>query len=235
MWDCTDGYGRATGHPSSWGAPGETGPGDRGTDTGRSTAGPARAGRDEERAGGDCSRVRDPAPAAPQRRNRARVPELAPPSMAQLLWNPAGSRFILFLILCFLTPPRSPGAPTRARPGSSRRRGRYSRRAADLGAYFPAVCARDRSPRGRSGRAPTFLGPGTPGSGVRGLLETGAVRGIARRCVLELEANPKSATCERSARQKRQETCPLRIGGAEVLKTELRSLGHTAGATTEGS
>ncbi|XP_074169459.1 vascular endothelial growth factor receptor 3 isoform X2 [Rhinolophus sinicus] len=43
------------------------------------------------------------------------------------------ARFILFLIFCFLTPPRSPGAPTRARPGSSRRRGRYSRRAADLG------------------------------------------------------------------------------------------------------
>lgn len=41
-------------------------------DPGRSRAGRAWAARDEERAGGDCSRVSDGAPAAPQRRDGAR-------------------------------------------------------------------------------------------------------------------------------------------------------------------
>lgn len=99
------------------------------------------------------------------------VPDLA-------LWpRPLGAGPALaafsFWILRYLT--RSPAESRPSDPRAPRivpgRQGGGPRRAADLGAHFPRsrVCARSRSRRGRSGRAPTFPRPRTAGTGVRDL------------------------------------------------------------------
>lgn len=147
-------------------APGKTGPGARGADTGWSTAGRAWAGRDEERAGGTA-----PGSGTGLRLhlNAGTVPEdpsICAPSVARLPWSQAGSLCTLTPILRFLTRFHAEsGPPAPVSEVVSGRRGDHHRPAADLGAHFPTppICVRDRSPRGRSGRAPTF-----PGQGLRG-------------------------------------------------------------------
>ena len=181
-------------------------PGD--TDAGWSPADWVRVRRAEERAGGDCSRVRDRAPSAPQRRNCARGPR--PPStmggLAPSEPSPAAPRPQLGSFACLLASRGSPGAallcpPTRAIGTVPRQ----PRRAADPGAHFPTPpsCARGRSPRGRSGQVSFFPSPEIAEAGVRGPPETGAVGRVGRRCTREL-GNLELTTQERSTWQKRQ-------------------------------
>lgn len=140
----------------------------------RTPAGAQRVGpgpRDEERAGSDCSRVRDGAPGCSAAQGWCSGstsllhPRLSDPGSAP-------SRRILIQdpwLACLLASLRSPGAapgslrPARTRDGPGRQGGN-PRRAADRGAHFPTPRLRSRSvPQRALRRASTFHRPGTPG------------------------------------------------------------------------